>query len=88
MNGAMVPEVPLDVAMTRRRLDAGGNAGLRGTASEFAARLLATYGLRLAYHHHLMMVAETFGRNLHVVRPHDAGRRPVARHRPLRGSGF
>ena len=58
--GAMVPEAPLDVAMsTRRRLTPVEMQAYADRLSEFAARLLATYGLHLAYHHHLMMVAET-----------------------------
>ena len=59
--GAMVPEAPLDVAMsTRRRLTSDEMLAYAKRLSEFAAQLFATYGLRLAYHHHLMMVAETF----------------------------
>ena len=59
--GAMVPEAPLDVAMsTRRKLTPTEMLAYAARLSDFATQLLATYGLRLAYHHHLMMVAETF----------------------------
>ena len=59
--GAMVPEAPLDVAMsTRRKLTPAEMQAYAARLSDFATQLLATYGLRLAYHHHLMMVAETF----------------------------
>ena len=59
--GAMVPEAPLDVAMsTRRKLTLAEMQAYAARLSDFATQLLATYGLRLAYHHHLMMVAETF----------------------------
>ena len=59
--GAMVPEAPLDVAMsTRRKLTPAEMQAYAARLSDFATQLLASYGLRLAYHHHLMMVAETF----------------------------
>ncbi|SCB56439.1 inosose dehydratase [Rhizobium aethiopicum] len=57
----MTPGSPLDAPMSQRMImpkeDVSGYA-LRLT--EFAKRLQSEYGLRLAYHHHLMMVAETF----------------------------
>lgn len=55
-----MPDNALDVPMSRRgTLDASewANYGVRLTA--FADALRAEHGLRLAYHHHLMMVAET-----------------------------
>ncbi|SCB39095.1 myo-inosose-2 dehydratase [Rhizobium hainanense] len=59
--GMMAPGAPLDVPMSRRVImpheDVSGYA-LR--LSEFSKRLAGDYGLQLAYHHHLMMVAETF----------------------------
>lgn len=59
--GRMVPDQPLDAGLSRRltlgRQEWGGYAA---RITEFAARLQERHGLRLAYHHHLMMVAETF----------------------------
>ena len=58
--GAMVPEAPLDVPMSRRRrLTPAEMSAYAVRLSEFAQHLLDTHGLKLAYHHHLMMVAET-----------------------------
>lgn len=58
--GAMVPGSPLDVPMSKRlRLSAPEIQAYAGRLSDFAERLYAEYGLRLAYHHHLMMVIET-----------------------------
>lgn len=57
----MAPGNPLDAPMSRRRLmPAEDVAGYAARLTEFGRRLLGEYGLRLAYHHHLMMVAETF----------------------------
>lgn len=55
----MAGEAPLDAPMSRRLMleDPGGYAA---RLTEFAKWLTGEYGLRLAYHHHLMMVAETF----------------------------
>lgn len=59
--GAMVPDAPLDVPMSRRlKLTPDETRAYTARLSDFAQRLNDTYGLRLAYHHHLMMVAETF----------------------------
>ncbi|MFT3847671.1 MAG: myo-inosose-2 dehydratase [Propionivibrio sp.] len=59
--GAMAPESPLDVGMsTRRKLSAAEMSAYANRLSEFAKHQLDTYGVQLAYHHHLMMVAETF----------------------------
>ncbi len=50
----------LDVPLARRRLLPGDQvAAYAARLSAFADALLAQYGLHLAYHHHLMMVAET-----------------------------
>lgn len=57
----MTGNAPLDVGMSTRTLMPRADLpayALRLT--EFAIHLRDTYGLRLAYHHHLMMVAETF----------------------------
>ncbi|ALI56569.1 myo-inosose-2 dehydratase [Celeribacter marinus] len=56
----MTGDAPLDVGMSTRTLmprAAIAAYALRLTA--FAIHLRDTYGLKLAYHHHLMMVAET-----------------------------
>ncbi|WP_205962215.1 myo-inosose-2 dehydratase [Paracoccus siganidrum] len=55
----MAGDAPLDAPMSGRlRIDDAAAYARRLT--EFAAWLAGEYGLRLAYHHHLMMVAETF----------------------------
>lgn len=57
----MAPGAPLDTPMSaRRRMPADAVAAYADRLTEFARRLKAEHGLRLAYHHHLMMVAETF----------------------------
>jgi inosose dehydratase len=57
----MTPGAPLDAPMSRRRLmPAGEVAGYAARLAEFGRRLRAEHGLVPAYHHHLMMVAETF----------------------------
>lgn len=60
--GAMVPSVsPLDEKMSRRlTLSRQSMAPYAARLAAFDARLRSQYGIRLAYHHHLMMVAETF----------------------------
>ncbi|WP_193227890.1 myo-inosose-2 dehydratase [Aureimonas psammosilenae] len=59
--GRMAAGSPLDVGMSGRlTLDAGEVGDYAGRLTEFARRLHGEYGLRLGYHHHLMMVAETF----------------------------
>ncbi|SLN62555.1 Inosose dehydratase [Aquimixticola soesokkakensis] len=56
----MTGDTPLDVAMsTRTRMPEAARAAYGARLTAFAAHLQAHYGLRLAYHHHLMMVAET-----------------------------
>ena len=57
--GRMAPDA-LDIPMSRRlRLQTGEWAAYGERLTRFAAALKREYGLRLAYHHHLMMVAET-----------------------------
>lgn len=57
----MAPGAPLDLAMSVRKvMPKEAVAGYAARLSEFARRLDGEYGLALAYHHHLMMVAETF----------------------------
>jgi len=60
--GAMAPSAaPLDEPMSRRlKLSRETLRDYAGRLSVFDAMLRARYGIRLAYHHHLMMVAETF----------------------------
>ncbi|MBI3146663.1 MAG: myo-inosose-2 dehydratase, partial [Pseudogulbenkiania sp.] len=58
--GVMVPKAPLDIPMsTRLTLSAADMAAYADRLTRFAQWLDEHYGLRLAYHHHLMMVAET-----------------------------
>lgn len=57
----MTPGAPLDAPMTERLIMRKEDvAGYASRITEFANRLFSKYGLTLAYHHHLMMVAETF----------------------------
>jgi inosose dehydratase len=59
--GAMAPGAPLDVPVSARRiLSTDEMLAYAKRLTTFAAQLENTYGLKLAYHHHLMMVAETF----------------------------
>lgn len=54
----MAGDAPLDAPMSQR-LIMDDSAAYAARLSEFATWLHGEYGLRLAYHHHLMMVAET-----------------------------
>ncbi|SEI18101.1 2-keto-myo-inositol dehydratase [Rhizobium tibeticum] len=57
----MTPGSPLNEPMSRRLLmPSTQRIGYSSRLTEFGKRLFDTYGLRLAYHHHLMMVVETF----------------------------
>lgn len=57
----MTPGAPLDAPMSQRLLmPRDAVDAYAGRLTGFAERLEGEYGLRLAYHHHLMMVAETF----------------------------
>lgn len=57
----MAPGSPLDVGMSHRiTMPQDSIADYAARLTEFASRLHTTYGLRLAYHHHLMMIAETW----------------------------
>lgn len=57
----MTPGAPLDAPMSGRRLMPPEDVpGYAARLTEFGRRLAGDYGLTLAYHHHLMMVAETF----------------------------
>jgi inosose dehydratase len=59
--GMMAPGSALDKPMSKRlRMPKGDVAAYAGGLTEFAKRLEGEYGLKLAYHHHLMMVAETY----------------------------
>lgn len=58
--GTMYPDAPLDAPMTKRlTLDTEQMAAYADRLAEFDRALRGDYGLSLAYHHHLMMVAET-----------------------------
>ncbi|MCD7111478.1 myo-inosose-2 dehydratase [Rhizobium sp. DKSPLA3] len=57
----MTPGAPLDAPMSQRRQLPGVDvAAYAARLTDFGTRLADTHGLTLAYHHHLMMVAETF----------------------------
>ncbi|ODT76174.1 MAG: myo-inosose-2 dehydratase [Pelagibacterium sp. SCN 64-44] len=59
--GRMAPDAPLDQPMSRRlTLDAGEMDAYADRLREFENRLFDTHSLKLAYHHHLMMVVENF----------------------------
>ncbi|MBO9436986.1 myo-inosose-2 dehydratase [Ruegeria sp. R13_0] len=61
-------EGALDVPMSRRlTLDDDQAAKYADRLKAFDARLNAEYGLRMAYHHHLMMVLETFDEVCKVI---------------------
>jgi len=71
----MAPGSPLDAPMSQRLLmPKAGVAAHAARLTEFSRRLKSDYGLTLAYHHHLMMVAETFDE---VSRLFDAAGRDV-----------
>ncbi len=56
----MAPGSPLDAPLSDRLIMPKSEvAAYAGRLTEFARRLKGEYGLTLAYHHHLMMVAET-----------------------------
>ncbi len=59
--GRMPLEAPLDAPMSGRLLlDDGKITVYAARLTAFSRELKARYGLTVAYHHHLMMVAETF----------------------------
>jgi inosose dehydratase len=59
--GMMAACAPLDAPMSQRRLMPKRDVAAYATRiTEFGKRLAGDHGLALAYHHHLMMVAETF----------------------------
>jgi inosose dehydratase len=58
--GKMVPNAPLDAPMSARlTLQSDEFRFYADRLTEFARGIEGEFGLRLAYHHHLMMVAET-----------------------------
>ncbi len=58
--GGMPEGAPLDLPLSARRgLDADATLAYGDRLSAFARRLFDRHGLKLAYHHHLMMVVET-----------------------------
>jgi inosose dehydratase len=59
--GRMAPGAPLDISMAKRvTLGRDEAADYADRLAEFERRLIGEYGLRMGYHHHLMMVVETF----------------------------
>lgn len=59
--GMMAPGAPLDAPMSDRlTMPADQVTAYAERLTQFAQHLHQTYGLKLAYHHHLMMIAETF----------------------------
>lgn len=59
--GRMAPGAPLDASMTRRvTLSRDEAVAYADRLGEFDKRLNGEYGLKMGYHHHLMMVVETF----------------------------
>jgi inosose dehydratase len=59
--GKMPPDEPLDTPMSKRlHLAVGERDAYASRLTAFGERLDGEWGLTLAYHHHLMMVAETF----------------------------
>ncbi|CUX13860.1 myo-inosose-2 dehydratase [Agrobacterium genomosp. 13] len=57
----MTPGAPLDAPMSHRLvMQATDRTGYAARLTDFGKRLFDRYGLKLAYHHHLMMIAETF----------------------------
>lgn len=57
----MPPGFPLDAPMSQRLVMAKEDVpAYAARLTDFATRIVDEYGLTLAYHHHLMMVAETF----------------------------
>jgi len=59
--GMMAPGSPLDAPLSDRLIMPKSDvAAYADRLTEFARNLKDEYGLTLAYHHHLMMVAETF----------------------------
>jgi len=57
----MTPDAPLDAPMSERIImSTGDRDAYAARLTDFGKRLHGDYGLKLAYHHHLMMVAETF----------------------------
>ncbi len=63
----MAPGSPLDVPMSKRVVMPKDDvAAYARRLTEFGRLLNGAYGLALAYHHHLMMVAETFDEISHL----------------------
>ncbi|MBN8953596.1 MULTISPECIES: myo-inosose-2 dehydratase [unclassified Rhizobium] len=59
--GMMAPGSPLDRPMSQRMIMPKEDVpGYAARLTEFSMRLFGDYGLKFAYHHHLMMVAETY----------------------------
>lgn len=57
----MAPGAPLDAPMSKRKVMPREEvAPYAKRLTDFARALADEYGLKLAYHHHLMMVTETF----------------------------
>lgn len=66
--GNMAPGAPLDLPMSNRvTFSEDEAAAYADRLAEFDRQLLGEFGLRMAYHHHLMMVVETFDEVCRVV---------------------
>ena len=66
--GQMAPGDALDLPMSHRlKLSADESAAYADRLRDFDDRLAGEYGLKLAYHHHLMMVLETFDEVSRVI---------------------
>ncbi|WP_182084419.1 myo-inosose-2 dehydratase [Aureimonas sp. ME7] len=81
----------LDASMSQRLVMPAANVAAYGQRlGEFARRLHGDYGLRLAYHHHLMMVAETFDetRRLFDATARDVGLLLDTGHATAGGFGY
>jgi inosose dehydratase len=59
--GRMAPGAPLDISMTKRVTLTGDEAAAYADRlAEFDKRLNGEYGIKMGYHHHLMMVVQDF----------------------------
>jgi len=64
----MAGAAPLDEPMSSRKtMDIGDVTAYGRRLSVFSDWLMGEYGLRLAYHHHLMMIGETFDETCRII---------------------
>ncbi|MDE3027191.1 MAG: myo-inosose-2 dehydratase [Paracoccaceae bacterium] len=72
--GRMAPGDALDLPMSHRvQLSASEALAYADRLGEFDRRLRGAYGLKLAYHHHLMMVCESFDEVSRVIERAQCG---------------